>query len=316
MPVIMSEASFASADRRHDIFARVWRDDTAAERAVLQIAHGFGEHTGRYDEFARFLANRGFVVCGADHLGHGRSGEPGQIDPDKGCEYVISDMRKLHRIMRGRYPDLPYFLFGHSMGSLAAREYCALFGSELAGAIFCGTTQLSALSSLGAKGVQRLNDAYPDSLDVGAFNGIAMRLGCGLSYSEGDPDSWLSRSVPNRRDYDNDPLCGYEMSNAWQLTMFRFARAVSAPSWAPSLPKDLPVMLIAGAKDIISSNGRAVLACARRLGEAGIEPTVILYPGDRHEILHEDDRDQVFADVYRWLSSKLSGVDFYDYKEA
>ena len=145
MSVICKEAYYNSSTGKNLIRALIWHDDKETPIGVFQIAHGVCEHIGRYDDFARFLASNGFVVCGNDHLGHGKSvnslAELGYTTEENGDVRMVDDMHILTRIMKKRYPELPYFLFGHSMGSFAARIYAADFGEELAGAIFCGTVR-------------------------------------------------------------------------------------------------------------------------------------------------------------------------------
>mgnify|MGYP000579784161 FL=1 len=149
MAIIRKEAYFNSSTGKNKIHCMIWQDDAVKPIALFQIAHGMSEHIERYDDFACFLAGHGFIVCGNDHLGHGKSvnslDDLGYMDDKNGHIRMVDDMHILHHIMHKRYPDLPYFLFGHSMGSFLSRSYAAHFGKELAGAIFCGTGELPRL---------------------------------------------------------------------------------------------------------------------------------------------------------------------------
>ena len=151
MAIVRTEAYFNSSNGINKIRTLIWKDDELTPRGVFQIAHGMAEHIGRYDEFAKYLASNGFVVCGNDHLGHGKSvndaSELGFIAEKNGDKRLVDDMHILTKIMKKKYPDLPYFLFGHSMGSFCARVYTAHFGDELNGAIFCGTGELPAVAA-------------------------------------------------------------------------------------------------------------------------------------------------------------------------
>ena len=117
---------FLSTDGKHKVFARECTPDGEV-RAVLQIAHGVAEHIYRYAPFMEFLADNGFVVVANDHLGHGKTAENEQelcfFAEKDGWNDVVSDMDQLHKLTAAKYPDVPYFLFGHSMGSFLTRTY-------------------------------------------------------------------------------------------------------------------------------------------------------------------------------------------------
>lgn len=304
MAVIRKEAYFSSSNGVNKIRTLIWQEDEKSPVGVVQIAHGVAEHIGRYDGFARFLAENGFVVCGNDHLGHGKS-----IDNETDLGYVyegdhvnmVRDMNTLHNIMAKRYPEVPYILFGHSMGSFLARIYAANFGDRLSGAIFCGTGQLPAAVLALRDPVETLMDKMAENSSAPAsifnlFGKFTQKM------LKGDSEfSWLSRNKENIENYIADPLCGFPFTSALTKELLNLAVKASAPDWASRLPVDLPVLLISGAKDPVGMNGRGVLAVSDLLVEAGIEPEVILYPADRHEILNEDDNDKVYGDILKFL---------------
>ncbi len=304
MAVIRKEAYFSSSNAVNKIRTLIWQDDEKSPVGVVQIAHGVAEHIGRYDDFARFLAENGFVVCGNDHLGHGKS-----IESEADLGYVfegdhanmVRDMNTLHNIMSKRYPDVPYIMFGHSMGSFLARIYTAAFGERLSGAIYCGTGQLPPA-------VLALRDPVETLMDKMAENSTAPASISNLfgkltkKMLKGDSEfAWLSRNEENIRNYIADPLCGFPFTSALTKELLILAVKASAPDWASRLPKELPVLIISGAKDPVGMNGRGVLAVSDALVEAGIEPEVILYPADRHEILNEEDKDKVYGDILKFL---------------
>ena len=304
MAVIRKEAYYSSSNGVNKIRTLIWQDDEKAPVGVVQIAHGVAEHIGRYDDFARFLADNGFVVCGNDHLGHGKSIES---EADLGYVYegdhanMVRDMNTLHNIMSRRYPDVSYILFGHSMGSFLARIYSAAFGDRLDGAIYCGTGQLPpavlALRDPAEALMDRLaeNSAAPASIS-NLFGKLTKKM------LKGDNEfAWLSRNTKNIENYIADPLCGFPYTSALTKELLILAVKASAPDWASRLPKDLPVLIISGAKDPIGMNGRGVLAVSDALVAAGIEPEVFLYPADRHEILNEEDNDKVYGDILKFL---------------
>lgn len=312
MAVIRKEAYFTSSNGINKVRTLIWQDDKAAPLGVVQIAHGVCEHIGRYDDFARFLASNGFVVCGNDHLGHGKTAESPEelgfvFDGDN--VNMVRDMNTLHNIMAKRHTGLPYIIFGHSMGSFLARIYTAAFGDRLSGAVYCGTGQLPmpilALEDPVDYLMEKLavNSEVPQSI-VSVFEKTTNRF-----YKGNDNLSWISRSEKNRDAYRNDPLCGFAFTPALTKELVALAVKVSLPDWASKVPSDLPIMLVSGAKDPIGMFGKGVLAVSDALAKTGNEPEVILYPADRHEILNEDDNDKVYSDILRFIKGIVNGTD-------
>ncbi|MBR5545095.1 MAG: alpha/beta fold hydrolase, partial [Clostridia bacterium] len=164
MALVRKEAYFNSSNGVNKIRTLIWEDDELTPIGIVQLTHGMAEHIARYDEFARFLASNGFVVCGNDHLGHGKSiecrAEIGFMGEENGDKRLVDDMHILTKIMKKRNPDIPYFLFGHSMGSFCARIYATHFGDELDGVILCGTGDMPDLINAGVDLIDMLVNKY------------------------------------------------------------------------------------------------------------------------------------------------------------
>lgn len=306
MEIIRKEAYYNSSTKKNKIRTLIWQSEKVAPIAIVQIAHGLSEHIERYDEFARFLAENGFIVCGNDHLGHGKSvhsiADLGYFAEKNGHFRMIDDMHILYKIMHKRHPNLPYFMFGHSMGSFLARVYSRVFGHTLSGAIYCGTGQLPVAAAALKPPLDKAIDRFGTEVGTGSLFDIFGRIQS-LGFDDGKEDflAWLSRDKENREKYRDDPLCGKPLKLSGVRDLLALALEASRPNWASKLPLDLPILLISGAKDPVGTKGRGIMAVADALEEVGIEPTVILYPNDRHEILNEEDKDKVFADVLKWL---------------
>lgn len=307
MAVIKTEAYFNSSDSIHKIRTLIWRDDELTSIGIVQIAHGMAEHIGRYDDFARFLASNGFIVCGNDHLGHGKSvndaSELGFIAEKDGDKRLVDDMHILTKIMKKKYPDLPYFLFGHSMGSFCARVYTAHFADELSAVIYCGTGELPSAVSVVQPIVNSLCEKFGPSKRVEALGDIFNTV-TNLSFADKSSQlEWLSKNPENREKYANDELCGFTFTIGAYRDLFALANEASSKEWASLIPSGLPILIISGALDPIGLNGKGVISVSDNLVLAGKDPTVILYPGDRHEILNEEDKQRVYDDVLSFLNS-------------
>lgn len=307
MALVRKEAYFNSSNGENLIRTLIWEDDELTPIGIVQLAHGMAEHIARYDDFARFLASNGFVVCGNDHLGHGKSiterSQIGYMGDYNGDKRLIDDMHILTKIMKKRNPDIPYFLFGHSMGSFCARVYGSHFGYELDGMILCGTGDMPEIINAGVDIIEALVHKYGLTNRV---DKMAEIMNKGFSMMGNDKESslaWLSENPENRLNYSNDELCGFTYTLAGYRDIYNLIREACDPSWAYRLPDELSVMVISGAKDPVGMNGKGVLAVADQLAEAGFDPTTILYPTMRHEILNETDNDVVYNDVLKFLLS-------------
>ena len=308
MAVKKKEAYFTSSDGFTGIHCSIWQDDAATPKALFQIAHGVSEHIGRYENFASFIAQQGFVVFGNDHLGHGQSvfneEDYGFFAETDGDKRLVDDMHILSLIMKKRFPGLPLILFGHSMGSLCARVYASSFPDELKGLILCGTCELPASITaleapmellcrrLGAKTV--VSSSIADRLlTIGVKNRQTIK-------------DWLSLSQSNVNDYLNDPLCGKPLKLGGARDILSLASSCCSTTWAGRLPKDLSILIVSGAKDPIGLNGKGVTALCDNLDEADIKYEVRVYPGLRHEILNENDNEFVFDDILSWTEKLLA----------
>lgn len=308
--VTFRERTYLSADGETTVHAYVWAPE--APRAVVQLSHGMCEYVTRYRAWAERFAAAGFVFCGNDHLGHGNTagGEEnlGFTARRGGDALLVEDLHTLTAQMRAEYPDLPIFLYGHSMGSFAARAYLARYGSELAGALISGTggpdnpTGLAKwLVHAGAalRG-DRYRSKFIQKLAFGAYNKRFKE--------ENDPLSWLTRDKSVRDAYRADPWCTFPFTAAGYDTLFSLLGGVSRRDWAEKVPKTLPVLLFSGEEDPVGNYGKGVRAVYERLKAAGVNATLKLYAGGRHEMHNEINRDEVFADLLAFLEGVLHGA--------
>lgn len=303
MAIIRKDAYFLSSTGINKIHCRIWQDDEKEPKAVFQIAHGVSEYIERYDEFACFLASNGYVVCGNDHLGHGKSVDSfddlGFTAEEDGDLRMIDDMHILYTIMHKRYPTLPYYLFGHSMGSFCARVYATSFWNELSGLILCGTGELPSVAVVMEEPIKLLCKKLGTRASVPAT--LLDKMQTLLIRDAKTSKDWLSRNEENVQNYINDPLCGADFKMSLVRDLISIANTACTDEWAYLVPPTLPILLVSGAKDPVGMNGKGVINVCDNLEDAGHTPTCYLYPGDRHEILFEDDREKIFDDILAWL---------------
>ena len=307
MDFLTNEFTFPSASGLCDIFVQsAAPTDFASVKGVIQIAHGMAEYSNRYAAFAMELAKNGYAVFINDHLGHGKSvsgsDELGYFG-ENGVESLVEDMKKVTDIAKGQYPDLPYILFGHSMGSFLARAYTARYGDMLDGAVYCGTSGPNPAAGLGAKLAKYLEKSKGDHQRSNFLNSMAFGTYNKRTEKRTDFD-WLSRDEKEVDKYISDDLCGFCFTTNGFKTLFTLLQDVSSKQWFKSVPADLPVLLISGENDPVGEYGKGVKAVYDELTKTGHSAVSIkLYPEDRHEILNELDRETVMADIIAWADS-------------
>ena len=305
----IQELSYPSSDGVHTVRGRVWLPE-GEPRGVVQIVHGVAEHVGRYDEAARFLADRGFLVCGEDHLGHGLTagaGELGFFAPKNGWDLVTRDVRRLRELAGERYPGVPYFLLGHSMGSFLTRTYLIRWPGTVDGAILSGTGQEPAPLVAFGRGAAGMLCALRGPRHV---SGLIYQLSLGAYNRKFRPNrtsgDWISRD-PEQVDAGlRDPLCSFRPTVSLFRDMMKGLQFIADPKNLARMDPDTPVYFFSGDQDPVGSMGRGVRRVEAMFRAAGCrEVTVRLYPGGRHEMLHELNRQQVLDDLLAWLEGHI-----------
>lgn len=300
---------YPSARDGCSIHALEWAPE-GPPRGIVHLVHGISEHIGRYDETARFLAEHGFLVCGEDHLGHGRTvtdGSYGFFAPENGWTLAARDVRALRKLEGARHPNLPYFLLGHSMGSFLTRTYLILWPGTVSGAVLMGTGQepaplvalgkrISALECrrLGPRGVSPL----VHTLSLGAYN---RRFRPSRT-----PSDWLSRDPAEVDAFLADPLCQSRPTVSLFRDMMGGLQLIARRDQLARMDPSVPVCFLSGQEDPVGGMGRGVEQVVRMFQDAGCRDLSLhLYPGARHELFHEQNRREVWADLLDWLEDCL-----------
>ncbi len=303
----LKEYTFGSNNGVSKIYGRSWHPDGPV-RGTVQIAHGIAEYVERYDPFMQFLAQQGYAVFASDHIGHGRSvenaDELGYVGESSGWNVMVSDMLTLHEIAEKEYPNVPHFLFGHSMGSFLSRTFIIKHGEKLDGVILCGTGHQRQHMITGGRGltnleIRRHGAAYRsellNKLMFGSYND-------GFESPRTESD-WLSRDTNVVDAYLADPLCGFIPSAGLVSELLRGLNFVTSAKNIERMPKELPVFFISGGADPVGENGKGVMRAYKSFMDAGMKDVQLkLYPGARHELLNETNREDVYHDVLNWLN--------------
>ena len=284
-----TEFRFTSTDGLRVACAR-W-DSRGPVRGVVQIAHGMGEHIGRYVGTIEVLVSAGLTVYGNDHRGHGRTAPSATHFGDfgeGGFDLLVEDMLRLSRIAKEENPDPPFILLGHSMGSFAAQQYVLDHSREIDGLILSGSGALDGLARLASSapaGNNILNAPFEPART---------------------PFDWLSRDSAVVDAFINDPLCFAELQPAAYASFLAAAPRLSDPVSLRKIRDDLPIYLFSGSEDPVGQQLEGVQVLIERYHTAGIYGiSHDFYPGGRHEMLNEINRGEVRAHLLGWISAVL-----------
>ena len=306
---MLHEISFKSFNKRDEV--QGWIYVPAVDPiGIVQLVHGFGEHSRRYLHMISAFMDAGYIVAADDHVGHGKTAVVNGVWSDwgdQGPHTQMEDEHTLTTIVKEKYPDLPYFLFGHSMGSFIVRDYIAKYGDEVNGATICGTTSVfknshevvPVLEKVVAEG--KGEEPCPDAL--GLFMGWMCER-CEEPIEFGN--EWICHDYTVQYDHANDPFNAFTKP-ASARTLLDFAHMmiqIEGTEWASKVPVDLPIYNIAGDEDPVGNYGQGIYEVTNWLIETGHDVETCLYPGYRHEIHnYEDIKFEVESGIIDFMDS-------------
>ena len=254
---------------------------SAAPKAVIQLAHGAGEHALRYLEPLTPIIETGYLVYAADHRGHGMTSGMAQLGDfgPGGAPAAVDDMATLSRRARAENPDLPLILFGHSMGAMFSQSYLLDQSALIDAAVLSGTAGGGPRPTAGP------NAAFPNPRT--------------------DYD-WLSRDDAEVDKYVADPFCGirFTPASAASFTALRERRAT--PEELAKVKPGLPIYVFVGDADPINARLERLTPLVDAYRAAGLKVDLKVYPGGRHEMLNETNRAEVVADLQAWLDATVA----------
>ena len=291
----------------HRLFYRLWAIDEP--KATVHINHGMAEHSYRYDEFARFLNEHGYAVYAQDHRGHGYTAEEderGWFSDSEGWSLVVDDAFSIDEKIMQDYPEIPHYLFGHSMGSFITRVSLERHSEDYDAAVICGTGAHQGIIGkagqfLARHHVKKWGSKMRDpDLDNLAFSSYTKRFKGEGKYA------WLTRDKKEVEKYEKDPFCGFVCSAKFYDDLIELSNQANNPKEIAKIRKSLPIFIISGSDDPVGGYSKGVRKVYSLYRKAGIENVQMkLYDGGRHEILNEINKDEVFEDVARFYDSLM-----------
>lgn len=309
---MLHEVSFRSFNQRDEVQGWIYVP-AAKPVGIIQLVHGFGEHSRRYLHMIVKFLDAGFIVAADDHVGHGKTaivndswGDWG----DKGVHTMMEDEHTLTKLVKEKYPGLPYFMFGHSMGSFITRDYMTRYGDELAAATICGTSGVFP-------GVEEVMKMLQEAVDAGKGeetdpNAAGALLGWMCERCEEGAklgNEWICSDPYVQMDHANDPFDAFTKptTNRAFLYFCQMFDVITGPDWAAKVPKKLPIYNIAGSEDPVGQYREGVEQVTAWLKDSGHDVTTKIYEGYRHEIHNYNDiKDEVEDGIVAFFKAHLA----------
>lgn len=307
---MLHEVSFPSYNQRDQVQGWIYVP-AMKPKGIVQLIHGFGEHSRRYLHMIVKFMDAGYIVAADDHVGHGKTAMVNGVWSDwgdKGPHTMMEDEHTFKQLVCEKYPGLPYFLFGHSMGSFIARDYIATYGEDLTGVTICGTAgYFRGAAEAGEKlkaAVEAGKGTEADPELTGALLGW-MGERCG-EITLGN--EWICSDPYVQKDHAEDPFDAFTRptSNRSLYDFTQMMLCIQGTQWAEKVPKALPIYNIAGDQDPVGEYGKGVYEVSNWLYDTGHKVTTRLYSGYRHEIHNYSDlKDEVEAGILAFMDGLL-----------
>ncbi len=304
----ITKGSFRSSSGLCDI--RFYFFAPEKPKALLILSHGMCEYIERYREFAEFLCDNDIALCGNDHLGHGNSVSSdellGYFGSRRGYINMVRDLNRMKRVAEMKFPDIPHFLLGHSMGSFLARIFVSKYPErQLRGAIFMGT----AGGLTGSAPLRAFLDAAARTNGELYRHKLCTKLAFGVfnlrTENRRTPNDWLSRDDKSVDKYCADPKCNFTFTTAGYRDLLNALLCCNSAPVIENTPTNLPILFLSGGMDPVGEYGRGVRAAVVKYLEHGCEVYLRIYREARHELLFELNREEVMRDIIDFMIKRI-----------
>ncbi len=300
--------------KNHNVFITTFLPENAPPRAIVQINHGLAEHSQRYFHFAQYLCDNGFGVYLHDHPGHGKTANDeqtkGHLNWEKGWDHILDVIHNINKNIRKTHPNVPVFLFGHSMGSLLARYYNASYPMYFKGMIISGTTNPAPSAvKIPLAMVKTMHYFKKDTHKSKWLNEYFYKqFNRGLKNSKTSFD-WLSSNSAEVEEYINDPLCGFYLSLAFLKNLLRGTLQMLKEEKQLKFRKNFATLIISGNQDTAGKFGKDPKAMRAKYIQQGYFNTHLFIIDGRHELLHEQEeiKNKAYEIILNWMDEKLKG---------
>lgn len=292
-----------SSDNSHTLVGKVFIPNGEI-KGLFQIVHGMTEHIDRYEHLMSYLAENGYLAFGFDNLGHGKTAENeselGFIAHKDGWKFLVDDVNLFAQKIKNEYPEKPFILMGHSMGSFIVRLVAEYYPNLFDKLIICGTGGKNPLASIGLtltkiivsiKGEKHIS-SFVYNMAFGDYN---------KRFSEDSKRAWLTKDKDIIKKYDNDKFCNFSFTVSAMHDLIKLNYLCNRDNWYNKIDKKREILLIAGDMDPVGDYGKGVTSVYDKLSKADANATLKLYKNCRHEIHNDSCKDEMFSDILNFI---------------
>ncbi len=307
MDMKINEGFFESSNKVDKIAYRIWTPLDKAPKGVVQLSHGMNSYSAAYESFAEFLCENGYVVAAHDHAGHGRSvsldGKFGVFAEKDGDVVLVSDMYSLYEIMKRKYKNLPYFLYGHSLGSFVARAFVAAYPDAVDGAVFSGSCSFLKLGFFAKRKMNSIVKKAPlehfAEVEKLFFGDFEKKMGKG---------GWLTTNQERLLKNSYDPLYGRGLTALGYSDMYKLMEYISSDEWFKAVKGSLSALFISGELDPIGGYGEGIKEVAEKLNGSLNDVSTLIYKDEKHETLGSLSDGKIKNDLLLWFNEKTDAI--------
>lgn len=300
----IKDKKILSSDQKNTLSGIIYIPDGDI-RGIFHLVHGMTEYIGRYEPLLSSLASAGYLCCGFDNLGHGntaREEDLGFIASKNGWGYMVDDVKLFADSVKAEYPNLPYILMGHSMGSFITRVAVAKYHDLADKYIGCGTAGSNPAASVGimlcsivkAFRGERATSPFLENMAFGAYN---RRFDGDTKYE------WLTKDREIIEKYSKDKFCTFHFTVSAMRDLMTLLKLCNSKKCFTDTKNDLPILLIAGDMDPIGNYGKGVMQVYNSFKSYGkTDVTMFLYENCRHEIHNDTCKEQMTEDILKFIA--------------
>ncbi len=298
-----------STNGENKLVGYIYKSESEAPKAIFMICHGMCEYIERYEDFANFMAQNGFVVCGYDHLGHGQtSDEQGGIDgyfgKKDGIITTIDDMKMFCDYIKAQFENLPLILMGHSMGSFFSRVFVIKHKDDVDAFIISGTAGPNPIGGLGIMAAKAIKAAKGELHRSQFLHDLAFKPYTKNIENPKTQYDWLTRDEQIVQKYANDKKCTYVFTVNGFLTLLNILQIANSNNVLSATNKNMPVLVMSGEMDAVGNYSKGPQYVFEQMKNAGVKNIQLkLYEGARHEMLNETNKQDAYNDVLTWCNA-------------
>lgn len=298
--------------KSHDgkkLFLATW-DNVKEPKGVIQIIHGMNEHIGRYENIARYLNDKGFIVYGDDHRGHGRTAqgtdEVGYIGKDGFCN-IVKDEKYITDLIKRKHPNLPNFICGHSFGSFISQEYLNRYSDKVDGVILCGSAFQKGMKIVLGRVISTTQMLFgfekkPANLITNITSNILNK-----DDESDNKKSWITWDEKEIEKLNKDKLYNEILTVNFYYYMFKGITDLYKQNKSKNIRKDVPIFIISGKDDSAGDYGDSAKKLESYYKNLGIKNVSLkIYEGKKHELFNELGKEEVYDDLYNWIKDIIS----------